>query len=116
VTEPRALLEEPVVAEAPLRMVFRLGGQLLLGNRQQLKDAVTEAIALGFAVLELDARETIYMDSAGLGTLVTCAKLARKAQGDLSISNLSPDLRTLFELTRLEDLVRINPNTTSPDR
>jgi anti-sigma B factor antagonist len=51
--------------------------------------------------------QTGYIDSSGLGVLVSLSKRIRELNGDLRLSNLNDDLKTLFELTKLDTLFQI---------
>ena len=51
--------------------------------------------------------ETGYIDSSGLGVLVSLSKKIREQEGVLRLANLNEDLRTLFELTKLDTLFEI---------
>ncbi len=55
----------------------------------------------------IDFAVTGYIDSSGLGALVSLSKKIREAGGDLRLSGLNDDLRTLFELTKLDTLFTI---------
>jgi anti-sigma B factor antagonist len=55
----------------------------------------------------VDFSETGYIDSSGLGVLVSLSKKIREAGGDLRLAGLNDDLRTLFELTKLDTLFTI---------
>ena len=48
----------------------------------------------------VDFGQTGYIDSSGLGVLVSLSKRIREQNGDLRLSNLNDDLKTLFELTK----------------
>ena len=52
----------------------------------------------------IDFAQTGYIDSSGLGVLVSLAKKVREQGGDLRLAGLNDDLRTLFELTKLDTL------------
>jgi anti-anti-sigma factor len=82
-------------------------GTLGVGNRQQLKLLVLDEMARGGRHVRVDFRDTSYIDSSGLGVLVSLAKKLREQGGELRIANLSPDLTTLFELTKLDTLFRL---------
>ncbi|MFO7895644.1 MAG: STAS domain-containing protein [Candidatus Cloacimonadales bacterium] len=47
-----------------------------------------------------DCSELEFIDSSGLGALLSCLKNATKENGDLYIANLQPKPRMLFEITR----------------
>ena len=55
----------------------------------------------------IDFANTGYIDSSGLGVLVSLSKKIREQGGELRLSSLNEDLRTLFELTKLDTLFRI---------
>jgi anti-sigma B factor antagonist len=55
----------------------------------------------------IDFAQTGYIDSSGLGVLVSLSKKIREQGGELRLSSLNEDLRTLFELTKLDTLFRI---------
>jgi len=82
-------------------------GQLIVGNRQELKQQVLEELEGGDRKFVIDFAKTGYIDSSGLGVLVSLSKKIREQGGELRLSSLNEDLRTLFELTKLDTLFRI---------
>ncbi len=82
-------------------------GQLIVGNRQELKQKVLEELEGGDRRFVIDFAGTGYIDSSGLGVLVSLSKKIREQGGELRLSGLNEDLRTLFELTKLDTLFRI---------
>jgi len=88
-------------------LVIDVEGQLIVGNRQELKQKVLEEHEEGERKLLVDFANTSYIDSSGLGVLVSLSKKIREQGGELRLSNLNEDLRTLFELTKLDTLFKI---------
>jgi anti-sigma B factor antagonist len=82
-------------------------GQLIVGNRQELKQKVLEELEGGERRFVIDFSNTGYIDSSGLGVLVSLSKKIREQGGELRLANLNEDLRTLFELTKLDTLFKI---------
>jgi anti-sigma B factor antagonist len=82
-------------------------GQLIVGNRQELKQQVLDRLDKGDRKFVIDFASTGYIDSSGLGVLVSLSKKIREQGGELRLSSLNEDLRTLFELTKLDTLFRI---------
>ncbi len=82
-------------------------GQLIVGNRQELKQQVLDRLQGGDRKFVVDFASTGYIDSSGLGVLVSLSKKIREQGGELRLSSLNEDLRTLFELTKLDTLFRI---------
>ena len=87
--------------------VVDVEGQLIVGNRQELKQKMLEELEGGARKFVIDFAETGYIDSSGLGVLVSLSKKIREQGGELRLSGLNEDLRTLFELTKLDTLFRI---------
>ena len=88
-------------------LVVDVEGQLIVGNRQELKQKVLEELERGERKFIVDFEKTGYIDSSGLGVLVSLSKKIRERGGELRLANLNEDLRTLFELTKLDTLFLI---------
>ena len=82
-------------------------GQLIVGNRQELKQKVLDELESGARKFLVDFSRTAYIDSSGLGVLVSLSKKIREHGGELRLANLNDDLRNLFELTKLDTLFHI---------
>ena len=87
--------------------VVEVDGQLIVGNRQDLKQQVLAELGRGARSFVIDFARTGYIDSSGLGVLVSLSKRIREAGGELRLTSLNEDLRTLFELTKLHTLFEI---------
>jgi anti-sigma B factor antagonist len=87
--------------------VLDVEGQLIVGNRQELKQRVLDELESGERKFLIDFDRTGYIDSSGLGVLVSLSKKIREQGGELRLANLNEDLRTLFELTKLDTLFQI---------
>jgi anti-sigma B factor antagonist len=87
--------------------VVDVEGQLIVGNRQELKQKVLEELENGERKFVVDFEKTGYIDSSGLGVLVSLSKKVREQGGELRLANLNEDLKTLFELTKLDTLFHI---------
>jgi len=81
-------------------VVVDVEGQLIVGNRQELERGEKKFL--------IDFAQTGYIDSSGLGVLVSLSKKIREQGGELRLANLNDDLKTLFELTKLDTLFQIS--------
>jgi anti-sigma B factor antagonist len=90
--------------------ILEIDGQLIVGNRQELKTLVQDGLDRGERKFLIDCSRTGYIDSSGLGALVTLSKKVRESNGELRIAGLNEDLRALFELTKLDTLFHITPS------
>jgi anti-sigma B factor antagonist len=89
-------------------VVVDVDGQLIVGNRQELKQKVLDELEKGERKVLIDFSRTGYIDSSGLGVLVSLSKKIREQGGELRLANLNDDLKTLFELTKLDTLFQIS--------
>lgn len=89
-------------------LVISVEGQLIVANRQELKQQVMDSLTDGDRRFVIDFSETGYIDSSGLGVLVSVSKKIREMGGALRLSGLNEDLRVLFELTKLDTLFDIS--------
>lgn len=89
-------------------VVVEVEGQLIVGNRQELKQKVLDELEKGERKFLVDFAQTGYIDSSGLGVLVSLSKKIREHGGELRLADLNDDLQTLFELTKLDTLFQIS--------
>ncbi|TAE23350.1 MAG: anti-sigma factor antagonist [Candidatus Kapaibacterium sp.] len=72
------------------------------------KEEMTKLIQDGNHTIVLDLSGVDFIDSSGLGAIVTCLKvLGRK--GDLVISGVKNDVMTMFVLTRMDRVFQLFP-------
>jgi anti-sigma B factor antagonist len=87
--------------------VVSVEGQLIVGNRQELKQRVLEELERGERRFLVDFGQTGYIDASGHGVLVSDSKRIRELNGELRLTDLNDDLKSLFELTKLDTLFQI---------
>lgn len=86
----------------------RIVEQLVANDRAELRRAVLGELADGARTIRFDFARARYIDGAGLGLLVSFAKLATEHGAGLRLANLNDELRTLFMLTKLDTLFTID--------
>jgi anti-sigma B factor antagonist len=87
--------------------LVEVDGELTVSNRERFKQVVLERVAAGEQKFLMDFGESSYIDSTGLGALVSLSRKIREAGGRLRLAGLNEDLRTLFELTKLNTVFDI---------
>lgn len=70
-------------------------------NSDQLKAEMNRLFAAGSKELIIDLKDVRFIDSSGLGVLVSGFKNASTRQGSLRLAGLQTQVRSMFELTRL---------------
>lgn len=83
------------------KVVFVLEGDLDVYATPILQEAVEKAADESVKEVVIDMGRVKYIDSSGLGTLVGILKSTKKNGAMLHLRRLQPDVRKIFELTRL---------------
>jgi anti-sigma B factor antagonist len=73
------------------------------------KDAIRDAIAQPGSPVILDMHKVEFMDSSGLGAIVSAMKLLGPDR-KLELAAPSPSVRKVFRLTRMDTVFKIHPH------
>ena len=87
--------------------VIDIRGDFTAAAEERLMDAYTKASAGGTQALVLNFSRLEYMNSSGIGLLVTLLIRVNRQKQLLLFCGLSAHYRHIFELTRLDDAIRI---------
>jgi anti-sigma B factor antagonist len=79
-------------------------------NSGELKAEMLNLFEDGKNNLVVDLQEVRFIDSSGLGALVSGFKNASARNGNLKLCGLQPQVKSMFELTRLHRVFEIFPN------
>jgi anti-sigma B factor antagonist len=83
-------------------VILDLNGRLVLGEGTILmREQVRGLISKGQKKILLNLQAVPYIDSSGLGELVSAFTAARKEGGDLKLLNLTQKVRGLLQITKL---------------
>ncbi len=82
--------------------ILDLSGRITLGEGSvQLRDAVRGLIGKGSKNILLNLGEVSYIDSSGLGELVSAYTTAKNQQAEVKLLNLTKKVHDLLQLTKL---------------
>jgi anti-sigma B factor antagonist len=81
--------------------IVDVGGRFDASSAAAVRDRLHQLIAQGQCRLVLNLSEMAFIDSAGLGALVSCLRRAAAEGGDLRLAEVPAFCRSIFELTRL---------------
>ncbi len=79
-------------------------------NSGSLKTEMLSLFEDGKQNLVIDLKEVRFVDSSGLGSLVSGFKNASARNGNLKLCGLQPQVKSMFELTRLHRVFEIFPS------
>jgi anti-anti-sigma factor len=83
-------------------------GDVDMAVADDLRRRLTDLVDRGQVRIVLDLAAVMYIDSSGLGALVAAMKHARAAGGDIKVCALETDVRSLFEMTRLNTVLAVH--------
>jgi anti-sigma B factor antagonist len=101
------------VRRAPGVTIVAPRGDLDMAVADRLRQTLCELVDQGERRLVLDLALVAYVDSSGLGALVAATKRARGAGGDIRLGGLVPDVRAIFEITRLAKIIAIHDSAAA---
>ena len=90
--------------------VIEIRGDITAASEDALMDAYTAASEHGARAILLDFSALEYMNSGGIGLLVTLLVRANRLKQRLLACGLNDHYRQIFELTRLDEAISIFSN------
>lgn len=87
--------------------VLHCTGSLDAETVAQFKRTTQGLCEQGVGQFVLDAQELTFIDSMGLGALISLLRRVRSHDGEVKVSGLTRDVRSIFEITRLHRLFDI---------
>ncbi len=88
-------------------IVVKISGDIDAYHSPKMKEEMEGYIKGDFKNIILDFQEVPYIDSAGLGTLVSILREVRNYQKELKIVGLRKNIKRIFEMTRLDNIFNI---------
>ena len=92
-------------------VTISISGDVTAACEQALMTAHEKASDAGAKVIILDFSDMDYMNSGGIGMLVTLLVRGQRRQQRLAAVGLTDHYRQIFELTRLDEAISLYPST-----
>jgi anti-sigma B factor antagonist len=94
--------------------ILDLSGRITLGEGSvTLRDAVHDAVAKGSKHILLNLENISYIDSSGIGELVSAFTSVKNSGGELKLLNLTKKVQDLLQITKLYTVFDIWDNEAS---
>jgi anti-sigma B factor antagonist len=81
--------------------------ELSAANANSFRDQVRGALAERLKNIDIDLSQTLFLDSCGLGALISLQKTACTRGGVVKLLNPTPPVHQILELTRLHRVFEI---------
>ncbi len=88
-------------------------GDIDLESSPKLRDFLKTKSTSKTPKLLLDFSGVNYIDSSGLATLIEYFQATQPFSGKLALSGLTPRVRNVFEIVRLEQIFSIHPDNST---
>lgn len=94
--------------------ILDLSGRITLGEGSvMLRDAVRDLLAKGSKHILLNLGDVNYIDSSGIGELVSAYTTARNQGGELKLLNLTKKVHDLLQITKLYTVFDVKDDEAS---
>jgi len=87
--------------------ILSLTGRLDLSNGGKLKEEIKKVLASGKTSIHLNLGNVEFVNSSGLGALVSIMKEIRIQKGRLTLSDLADYVQEIFDITQLSHIFEI---------
>ena len=87
--------------------IIDVRGEVTAAAESALMDSYAQATSAGARMILLNFSELEYMNSSGIGLLVTLLIRANRQGQKIAAFGLSPHYKDIFELTRLDEAIHI---------
>ncbi len=95
--------------DADMVAVLSLSGRLDLANGNKLKDEIKTVLDSGKNAVHLCMKDLEFVNSSGLGAMVSIMKEIRLRRGRLTLSDMADYVREVFDITQLSHIFEIFP-------
>jgi anti-sigma B factor antagonist len=95
-------------------VILDLSGRITLGEGSvQLRDAIRDLVAQGQKNILLNLGDVNYIDSSGIGELVSAFTTVKNQGGQLKLLNLTKKVHDLLQITKLYTVFDIKDDEAS---
>ena len=91
-------------------VILDVNGEIDLYNAPEIKKSIKEYMDQGKNKIIVNLEKVSYIDSSGIGVLISSLSQLKKVGGGLKIINVFDSVKKVFELTKLTSFFDIHPN------
>jgi anti-anti-sigma factor len=101
------------IERRPGAIIWRLGGSLTFGEGDEFRQTLESVAGEQSPLVVLDMAALDFICSMGLGAIVSLHVKSRHHEGKIRLAGPQPNVRDLFETTRLTHIFPIFPDVPS---
>ena len=103
-------LDIEIKIESDQRKIFSLAGSLDTNTAPQLEDVLEREIDSEVQVAIMDMNKLEFLSSAGIRIIFKAKKLMDARKGKFMLVNLQPQVRKVFEIIKVLDIMEVFSN------
>ena len=108
-------LDIEIKIESDQRKIFSLAGSLDTNTAPQLEDVLEREIDSEVQVAIMDMNKLEFLSSAGIRIIFKAKKLMDARKGKFMLVNLQPQVRKVFEIIKVLDIMEVFSNQAELD-
>lgn len=108
-------LDIEIKIESDHRKIFSLAGSLDTNTAPQLEDVLEREIDSEVQVAIMDMNKLEFLSSAGIRIIFKAKKLMDARKGKFMLVNLQPQVRKVFEIIKVLDIMEVFSNQAELD-
>lgn len=87
--------------------IFHLTGKIMGGpETQEVRDRLKEIVTSGSQFLVMNFQDVRWINSIGIGVIISCLITLRNRGGDICFANLHDTTKHYIDITKLETIVK----------
>jgi len=88
--------------------ILEIEGEIMGGvESEYFKNVIYKAIEENFVKIVIDLSKATWMNSSGLGMLITGLTTVRSSEGELKLANIADRVKRPLEITKLDTIFEI---------
>ena len=88
--------------------IMKFEGEIVFENSNQLKEAAKNKLReTEYKNLIMDMKDVTFIDSSGIGFILSLLKFLREREGNLVIANVNDKIRKSFEITKISQIIEV---------
>lgn len=88
--------------------IYRMSGEMDLYSSQEVREQIRESLTDGHDHIILECGDMSYIDSSGIGVLISLFTTLRKKGGQLILCNLQSSVQSVINFTKLTGFLQIS--------
>ncbi|RAK08129.1 SpoIIAA-like anti-anti-sigma regulatory factor [Halanaerobium saccharolyticum] len=91
------------------KAVLKFEGEVIFDNSNQLKEEAKQMLSKNEGVnkLVIDLANVSYLDSSGVGLILSLFKFMRNKKGTLAVAAANEKIKRVFEVTKLQEIIPV---------